>query len=254
LRNGTKSGEIKEISSISKTIGLCVVKYLSSHIAREKMDVTVHIDKDGNITTEPQDVQISYYAFPYSSGNMTQKFYLRSKSMGQSVWRLYPQVDKLPQNPFGENTRAMDQYLEVRCDGYRSEFIPVVNNSTETGECKVQLHPILNKRIAVLDFPSVTIDPTIDDHSRTIAHNVWLALQNSASTADFGYYLRDYPADKRDGPSIEMVNEVLELRDVLRISEEMEKYITPIVSGEGRHLKRKSLDIQYVICGNYELT
>jgi hypothetical protein len=51
----------------------------------------------------------------------------------------------------------------------------------------------------------------------------------------------------------EIVNEVLSLNDVRAVEGQLEEVDTAMISGEGRHLQRKALDIQYSVSGSYRL-
>jgi hypothetical protein len=124
----------------------------------------------------------------------------------------------------------------------------------------VRLSPVLQQRIAVLNFPCTDPDRKIAGFSQVIARSIVIAIEGRAELTPFAYF-GEMPAARDTGdffedlgrPLIEFSNEVLTLDDVQAVQSELESVDTNMVSGEGRHLRRKAMDIQYLVRGSYRL-
>jgi hypothetical protein len=107
---------------------------------------------------------------------------------------------------------------------------------------EARLVPVLHKRIAVLEFPSIDPSIAVGTFSQVIAWEVVDAIRHRPALETL-YSCSD----------TEPINEVLTLLDLRAVERELKSVDTEMVSGEGRHLKRKTLDISYVVRGNYRL-
>jgi hypothetical protein len=174
-------------------------------------------------------------------------------------WRLFSNVGQIPRNPFGDRYEATSTYLEIRHNGYRPEFVSL--DSGQPRSITVGLVPVLQKRIAVLNFPPLDPEARIDGYSQLIAKEIVSTIERTSELATFGYFSSsppntEHPADlmERIGrPQIHVANEVLTLSDVQAVEAKLESIDNSMVSGEGRFLQRKALDIQLIVRGSYRL-
>jgi TIR domain len=264
ISSGRLAGPVENIESIASSVGDTVATKLRGLVAKDELEVKIEIDSSGKIDIKPETAWASYYAFPVKRGQQTYGFppgtdlpSLKGMRETQMVWRLMPRVSQLPVNPFGNDYRAESTYLEVRHVGYRPEFVPL--SGTEDRRFEVRLSPVLNKRIAVLEFPALDSTHQVPEFSQVIATAVVSAIERVPELATYGYLIE--PGQEQEGegdyflgrPSIQIGNEVLRLHDVQAVQEQLESVDTRMVSGEGRFLQRKTFDIQFVVHGTYRL-
>jgi hypothetical protein len=269
ISSGRLHGPVENIERIATDIGEAVATNLRNLATRDELEVRVTIDSSGKIHFEPETAWASYYAFPVAEGDprrfgfpppssdLPSLMYMRGTQM---AWRLMPRGGQIPSKPFGDAFEAKSTYLEVRHEGYRPEFIPLTG--TEAKTYSICLFPVLHKRIAVLDFPSLDSELHVAGFSQLIAREVVSAIERRPQLASFVYFRDSQPAEEgrmdffeeRLGrPTIEIGNEVLRLNDVQDVQKQLESVDTGMVSGEGRHLQRKVLDIQFLVHGAYRL-
>jgi hypothetical protein len=113
----------------------------------------------------------------------------------------------------------------------------------------------------VLDFPGLDSEYHVAGFSQLIAREVVSAIERTPELATFGYLRDSGPGDEGPTdffeqfgrPRIEIGNEVLNLHDVQAVQEQLESVDTRMVSGEGRYLQRKVLDIQFSVDGTYRM-
>jgi hypothetical protein len=165
-------------------------------------------------------------------------------------------VGQIPANPFGPAYKEISTYLEIRHDGYRPEFVAL--DDIEPKILRVDLDPVLQKRIAVLDFPCLDSDLSVGPFSQLIAREMLMALEGRRELATLLSYSRgrqqnDGSAQEDLPVSQEVINEVLSLTDVRSIEQQLESVDTEMISGLGRHLKRKTFDVHYIVRGSYRL-
>ena len=265
VSSGRLSGSITEAEELAATLGAEAATALQGLVSRDELAVTVAIDAEGRIQLDPSAAWVSYYAFPvdrdwmFWSPPSTSLDHLHGMRMTQMAWRLTSDVGEIPAKPFGDGWAARNAYLEVRHDGYRPEFVPLEHIEAQTFE--VVLAPVLDKRVAVLDFPPLDAETTIPGLSQLILREVLAAVERKPELATFGVFSSDPPEDEGSDdifvqmgrPSIEIHNEVLGPEAVRDIEEQLSELDNPVVSGEGRFVQRKMLDVQYVIRGSYRL-
>jgi hypothetical protein len=114
---------------------------------------------------------------------------------------------------------------------------------------------LINKRIAVLDFPDrrgVNTQPVL---SQLIVQEIVQALESTPELATYGYISQDVMHRRWDlgHAAIELGNEVLTLNDVRLVQTHLEEVDTAMISGEGRHMRRRELEIHYTVRGDYEM-
>jgi hypothetical protein len=261
------AGQIDEIQSLAMKAGESIAQELRALVPEKELDVRIVIDDNGRINLSPETAWVSFYAFPVGKDARAYGFppgtdlpSVQGMRETQMAWRLVPRVGRIPSKPFGDDYEAKSKYLEVRHDGYRPEFIPLGNDLAQT--LQVRLSPVLHKRIAVLDFPYVGGGSEMDGFSQLIAREVVAAIERCPELATFGYLSesapdREHPMDffeQLGRPSAEIGNEVLNLHDVQTVREQLESVDTRMVSGEGRYLQRKALDIQFIVRGSYRIS
>lgn len=160
-------------------------------------------------------------------------------------------ASRIPNNPFSKGVKAENQYLEIRYQGYLPAFIPLAKKGIfkRRQNFQVELTPVLNQRIGIVDFLNVDGQPT--EVSKILAIEIRSILETYPEVATYAYY--DPTENILDGlnSSVKYGNVILNLDDISKISEEMEILDISTISGEGRYLRRKELDIQYLIQGNY---
>jgi hypothetical protein len=157
---------------------------------------------------------------------------------------------------------ADNQYLEIRYEGYLPAFIPLTKQKRarfplvrkKHESFQLELIPVLNRRIAVADFLDLgKRQPT--EVSKIISLEIISALETYPEVATYGYHdpnEKDF-TDFIERPALKYGNVILNLDDIAQLTEEMKDLDIMTVSGEGRHLKRKMLDVQYLIQGNYRV-
>lgn len=264
-------GSVDRTESLAQEVGSRLSKMLLGFVSHDELEVAVEIDNKGRISLSPPTAWATYYAFPIPRGERAYGTHpssnlkdLSDMRMTQIGWRIYPHVGRIPLTPFGEQFKATSSYLEIRHEGYRPEFISL--EKAGSGTYHLTLLPVLHKRIAVIDFPAVNSDVSIGSFSQLIVQEVVSALESTPQLATFGYF-SDQPAtsvgppqsfhdqfmDELGRPAVAIGNEILTLYDVHAIQEQLDSINTFMVSGEGRHLQRKELDINYIIRGSYKL-
>jgi hypothetical protein len=246
---GSQVGETKDIEKIAEDVAGVIVARFVEMVPKQELPVTGSVDADGRLSLEPRGMWASYYAFPVPR-EMTLKDYGFSpkatpnpfigRSTGQVAWKLQPHVDRIPANPFGDAYRGASEYLEIRCDGYRPEFVAL--DSTRPFHFSTRLAPVLHKRIAVLDFPSIDSTIAVGTFSQVIAWKIVDAIRHRVELE---------PLDSLS--DTETISDVLTPLDVRAVEQELKAVDTELFSGEGRHLKRKSLDIHYIVRGSYRV-
>jgi TIR domain len=253
-------GPASTIDSIATEAGKSIAEELLKLIPRDTLHVTVSIGAERQVRVQPTSAWVCYYAFPYPILHIEAKVghdipKLERIRRTQMPWRMSSRVDRIPKKPFGEDFRATDEYLEVRHEGYRPEFIQLEDATERTVE--LDLMPVLQKRIAVLDFPATANETKIEGGSQLIAGEIIQALERRPELSTFGYFTdkpHDPPEDILDKigrPSIIVGNEILSLNDVRLIEKQLNLVDSRMISGEGRFFKRKELDIDLVIRGSY---
>ena len=183
----------------------------------------------------PKEETLEYYGFSHATPNP-----FIGPTIGQAAWTLRPHVDRIPAHPFGKAYRGTSEYLEIRCDGYRPEFVAI--DSTRPLDFSARLAPVLHKRIAVLDFPSIDSAVVFGTFSQVIAWKVVDSIRHRPELE---------PLDSLS--DMEPISDVLTPLDVRAAEQELESIADRTISGEGRHLKRKSLDIHYIVRGAYRI-
>lgn len=208
----------------------------------------------GKVTLAPQSAWASFYAFAstdgYGSQPGTDLGFLRAMSQTQLAWSIHSNIGQIPKKPLREPFKTRSQYLEIRHEGYLPAFLPL--KQIKSGTFEVSLCPVLDKRIAVLDFPSTVANKKAPDFSQSIMHGIIQALEEQPELASYGYF-SDTETDEFGRPLIEVGNQIITLAGVKEVEGQLESFNLPAISGEGRHLKRRDLEIQYVVCGSYEL-
>lgn len=258
LLSGRLATPMEECAATAAAAGDEIAARLRELIARPPLDVRITIDRDRRVHLDPSTAWASYYAFPWAadpSVDVNKLFWLLRT---QYVWRLTPHIDQIPKAPFEQPYDAASTYLEVRHDGYRPEFVPLKHVRPRT--FTVRILPVLHKRIAILDFPCEDPNNGVSSLSQLIAQEIAGAIESQPELGTFGYF-SDTPGDASsmdfledlDRPPIETGNEVLTLRDVQGVQAELESVDTGMISGEGRHLLRKALDIQFLVRGRYRI-
>jgi hypothetical protein len=259
---------VEDLEATAVTAGEQIATYLHQLVTRQPLDVRVTIDADRHVHFEPGAAWGLYYAFPEGREAAHRRPGLPAPSTDanalqdlremQLAWELTPRVSQIPEYPFGAQHQASQTYLEIRHDGYRPEFVRLEEDFPRT--CVVRLSPVLQKRIAVLNFPCTDPDRQVSGFSQLIARSMAVAIERRPELAPFAYF-GEAPADRSTGhfldrsgrPPIEFGNQVLTLDDVQAVQSELESVDTHMVSGEGRHLRRKAMDIQFLIRGTYRL-
>jgi len=258
LLSGRLSAAIEDSAATATAAGDEIASRLREFVVTPPLDVRITIEADRRVHFDPKTAWASYYAFPWVAGPALDVNGLLRLRETQYVWRLTPHVDRIPEAPFEWPYDAMSTYLEVRHDGYRPEFVPLRHLQPRTFE--VRILPVLHKRIAILEFPCEHPDSDVSSLSQLIAQGIAGAIEARPELATFGYFsdtLRDASSmdflEKIGRPPIEMGNEVLTLRDVQAMQAELASVDTCMVSGEGRHILRKALDIQFLVRGSYRI-
>lgn len=266
IASGKVDGPVQDVEQLARKAGENVAVILRNMVVGDRLQVTVWIDAAGRIRIQPATAWASYYAFPVNaesrmfgyppSSDPRSLFAMRQTQM---AWRIFSNVGHVPQKPFGDDFKAKSTYLEIRHDGYRPEFVPLDNGTSQS--FTVELTPVLQKRVAVLNFPSLYAEVQIDGYSQLIAKEIASAIEGAPELATFGCFSssppnKEDPADffeQLGRPQIQVVNEVLTLRDVRAVETKLEAIDNPMVSGEGRFVQRKMLDIQLMVRGSYRL-
>ena len=241
------TGRARDLERIASRAGDAIAARLTETVPKGQLLVTGSIDADDCLRLDPDGAWASYYAFPVPK-DRTGPVYGFSpdarapvgRSIGQVVWQLTPHVDRIPANPFGDRYEGTSEYLEIGHDGYRPEFVSLDESRSRSFE--VRLVPVIHKRIAVLDFPSVDSSVALGTFSQVIAREMVDAIQRRPELASLW---------SRSGA--QPINEVLNLVDVRGVEQQLESVDTEMISGEGRHLKRKILDVNYVVRGSYRI-
>ncbi|HEX7839686.1 MAG TPA: TIR domain-containing protein [Kofleriaceae bacterium] len=249
---------MEECAATAAAAGDEIAARLRELVARPPLDVRITIDRDRRVHLDPSTAWASYYAFPWVADPSSDANKLSSLRTAQNAWRLTSHVDQIPKAPFEQAYDAASTYLEVRHDGYRPEFVPLKHVRPRT--FTVHILPVLHKRIAVLDFPCEDPDGRVSSLSQLIAQEIADAIESQPELGTFAYFSdtlgnassMDF-FEKLGRPPIEMGNEVLTLRDVQAVQAELESVDIGMVSGEGRHLLRKALDIQFLVRGSYRV-
>jgi len=156
LFSGKLTGLLDEIESLAARAGDEIAARLKRLVTNEKLTVNISIDELRRVRISPDTAWACYYAFPDPWYLGSDILSLRGMVSGQVAWRLMPHVGQIPSKPFGDRREATNTYLEIRHDGYRPEFVALANTWPQSAE--VELLPVLHKRIAVLDFPSINSD------------------------------------------------------------------------------------------------
>jgi hypothetical protein len=245
--SGSKVGGTKDIEKIAEGVATVIVARLAEMVPKQELVATGSIDADGQLSLQPSGVWASYYAFPVPK-ELTLEYYGFPPNaatpnpfigpLRQEAWKLTSHVNRIPADPFGSGYRETSEYLEIRCEGYRPEFVAL--DSTRPCYFSVRLAPVLHKRIAVLDFPGIDSTVAVGTISQVIAWKVVDAIRHRPEPQPL-YSLSD----------TEPISDVLTPLDVRAAEQELEAVDTEMISGEGRHLKRKSLDIHFIVRGAY---
>jgi len=258
---------VDDLEATAVSAGEQIATCLHQLVARQPLDVRVTIDADRYVHFDPGTAWGLYYAFP----KINQRRRARRKTQDwpapstdvhalynlrvmQTGWELLSHVSQIPERPFRRPYTAAQTYLEVRHDGYRPEFVRLEEAFPRT--YTVRLSPVLQKRIAVLNFPCTAPDQQATGFSQLIARSMAVAIERRPELAPFAYFAVS-PTDRAgyflNRPPIEFGNQVLTLEDVQAVQSELESIDTHMISGEGRHLARKAMDIQFLVRGSYRL-
>lgn len=254
LHSGQKSANIADRWKVFREIAEEFCHHLLGEVPLQETTVRVQIDRSGKVILTPNSAWASYYAFPSRGGFSqpgTDLHLLGIMVQSQLAWRLDSRTSQIPLKPLGKYFEPIHEYLEIRLDGYQPAFLPL--KQIKSGDFEITLYPVLNKRIAVIGFSSNMHNNAIPDYSESIAQGIIHLLEQRPELATYGY-LSDKEKGFHGRPVIEIGNQILNLTDVKEVEGQLEFLNNVTVSGEGRHLKRKSLDIHYVISGNYELS
>jgi hypothetical protein len=261
-----KNGSIADLQRIAAETSSEISQVLSNLIPSEPLRVRVDIDESNRITIDPKSSTILYYAFPvaeaekpYGSIPSTDLQLLRNMVFTQLSWHIDSVGGELPKNPFAERTfggtiRATSEYLEIRHLGFKPGFTPL--HEALPYHFELKLTPVLNKRIAVLSFPSLAGSLAYPAISQIIVHAIVESLEGCPPLATYGYLSKD-AVDSLRWPfghsAIELGNEILTLNDIDLVRRQLQEVNTSMVSGEGRHMRRRELDIHFSIRGEYEI-
>ncbi len=300
LHSDKASGPSSEIAALANAVGRGVSEFLATLATGPALTVRAEVKPDGSVALNPKSAWAFYYAFPHEPGGEnrprlgwdawifgapsgTDETRGWSMSFGQRGWRIEGRGGSIPKRPFSRDIEASETYLEIRHEGYASGFIPM--NGSQDGIYEVTLAPMLNKRVAVLDFTSVQPGEEFANISQLIVNEVisGMELEPQISPArhrgrwrmpsydemiervhrdpdGHGTELnrRDWFAERGEAeqvayPSVESTTEILNAEDVEALQKSLRAVDTPIVSGEGRHLRRKELDVNYIVKGRYRL-
>lgn len=241
--SGKLSGRPENFESVASQAGEAIADRLAEIAPKNELAVSGSIEPDGRLLLVPGNVWASYYAFPMRTENPQYGLSGRlsfGPCLSQRSWQLVPHVDRIPTHPFGKEYRETSEYLEIRHAGYRPEFVSLEESRPRSFE--IRLTPVLNSRIAVLEFPNIDPKGTIGGFSQVIARAMVDALQRRPQLSSIWPNLDAEP-----------MNEVLNLLDVRAVEQELESVDTEMISGEGRHLKRKALDVHYIVRGSYRI-
>jgi hypothetical protein len=265
VSSGKASGPITDVERLAGEVARDAAAALRRLVPRDDLQVSVTIDPAGRISLDPEGAWASYYAFPVPADASMFGFPpssrprdLEAMQMTQLAWRLTSHVGQIPANPFAGAFEATSSYLEIRHDGYRPEFVSLEGQSPQSFH--VVLAPVLEKRIAVLEFPALDPKTSVPGLSQLIEREVLAAIESDPALAPFGYFSPEAP--KEDSPDFfeqlgrpELVvsNELLGLEDVRDLEARLAEFDTPLVSGEGRFAQRKAFDIQFVVEGSYRV-
>jgi hypothetical protein len=237
---------IEKLPQTAAAAGDAIAAELNRSPARPPLDVQVTIDRRRRVRFDPRTTWAAYYAFPEAAPDA--RWLARLHRM-QHSWRLTSHVDQIPKKPFIHGHDIKSTYLEVRHDGYRPEFVPLKDASPRA--FTICLSPVRHKRIALLDFPCANADRGVANLSQLIAQEIVGAIERRSELATFAYFSDGAGNAGTGDSSDETSTEVLTRRDVEAVQLDLEAIDTDLVSGEGRHLLRKALDIQFLVRGSY---
>ena len=251
------SGRAEDFDALATDVGVRAAEALGRLVLHNPQDVRVEVSLDGKLTLEPPTAWAVYYGF-FVAKDEAERFYglppradiprLTRIGTTQMAWRLSAEVDQVPSA--ASHGHVEQQYLEIRQDGYRPEFVSLDERPFRTA---VTLQPVLNKRVAVLGFPAVVPSDAIPGGSELLVQAVIRSLESAPETATFGSFAETAAPMSPFDLRIVLGNEVLRLDDVRAAEQNLDQVDVRVISGEGRFLRRKALDIQYVIRGNYRL-
>jgi hypothetical protein len=155
VHSGTKEGSSRDFKSLARSIGREVCDVFQQMTPRDRLKVTVCIGEDGNVKIEPTRATALYYAFPlprtergYGSTPGTDLQILRDMVFTQLAWQVDSVSGKLPKQPFARrmfagHIDATSEYLEIRHEGFKPEFISL--DEQRHGQFDLTMQPVINK-------------------------------------------------------------------------------------------------------------
>jgi hypothetical protein len=257
-------GSIENLQSLVTDLATEIADFFSSMTASEPLQVNVDIDRQSNVQIRPSSAKALYYAFPSSRGDYgstpgTDLQLLRNMVFTQLAWQVEAIGGKVPKYPFAGERRieATNEYLEIRHEGYKPDFIPL--GSRRRGQYVIEMQPVLNKRTAVLGFPATGGQDrdSVPEIPQLIVQQIVQSLESSNKLGTYGYLSEQAAAGnarwRRGHSAIELGNEVLTFSDVAMVERELSEFDSAMVSGEGRHMRRRESEIHFTVRGNYTL-
>jgi hypothetical protein len=260
------TGPPTDASMMADRIATSVAAALRGLIPRGELPIGITIDDGGAVRVDPPTAWATYYAFPVPADSRMFGFppghepdALYALSMTQMAWRLEPVDGRLPKHPFAEGLRPMSEYLEIRHNGYRPQFVELTGRNPQ--QVQVVLVPALEKRIAVLDFAPLNLEIAFPGFSMLVTRDVIARIRKQPEIAPFGVFDIDDPGDEREEsffgrlgrPAPRILSEVLGPAEVAEVESRLRALDNATISGEGRFIERRSLDIQLMVRGSYTL-
>jgi hypothetical protein len=261
IHRAEKRGRIEDIQVLAANLASEVTDFFNSIAPSGPLQINVDIDEQNNVRISPSSVKALYYAFPdppgaYGSTPGTDLQLLRDMVFTQLSWQVEAIGGKLPEDPFSirYGVEAANEYLEIRHEGYRPEFVPL--DKRRYGRYVIDMQPVLNRRIAVLGFPANDSKDAVPEISQLIVQQIVHSLESSGRVATYGYYSDEAIGRHRwdmGHAAIELGNEILTFSDVAMVEQNLSELDSAMVSGEGRHMRRRESEIHFTIRGNYTL-